>query len=199
MNLKLIKKLTLYTIVIAVIVTSLYLCQRLSNDISWEEYQVYSDYYNSLINEIDSLKIDKLVLVDSSSCRYKLNDDDIERIESEFEFSLPKPLIADFRNKNNRSYKFNRFFDLNINYILISKNELDSIFKNGWWGEFYEKYPNSQGRTYLSRVGFNKNRTEALFYMGTQSAGLAGIGLFIYLKKENGKWIPIVWKQMWIS
>ena len=51
-----------------------------------EEYNVYSDYYNWVINESDTLKIDKLVLVDSSSCRYKLVEDDIKRIESELSY-----------------------------------------------------------------------------------------------------------------
>jgi hypothetical protein len=194
-----IKKVSIYTSVFTILVTSLLICQRISDDISMDEYAVYSDFYNNGISEVDSLSIDKLVFIDSTTTRYKLSDDELKYLESNFGLTLSESLVEDFRQKNFRTYKINPFFDLEIDYVLISQNELNMLFEKDGWAAFYEEYPNSQGITNLSRVGFNHEKSEALFYVGTQSAGLSGIGYFIYLKKENGIWNEYKSKDMWVS
>lgn len=83
----------------------------------------------------------------------------------------------------------------------MNDSEVNEIFSdpNAGWDFFYKKYPDSQGITTLSRVGFNIDKTKALVYFGTQSDGLAGTGYYVILQKEINRW-KIVKKQMlWIS
>ena len=72
----------------------------------------------------------------------------------------------------------------------------DSV--NGW-EEFYRRYPDSPGITTLSRVGFNRERTEALVYMGAQLHYLAGAGNLYRLEKQDGVWKIVEKVMLWIS
>jgi hypothetical protein len=46
----------------------------------------------------------------------------------------------------------------------------------------------SNGKTYISRAGFNKARTEALIYVEHLSGPRSGVGYFVVLEKKDGSW-----------
>ena len=56
------------------------------------------------------------------------------------------------------------------------------------WKEFYQLYPQSNGYLHFSRVGFNKERTEALVHVGWMRGSLEGQGQYFLLSKKDGKW-----------
>lgn len=180
----------------------LWITRELSTDIPMEEYEIITELFNRGLNKSDSLGIDKLVIIDSTYTRYKLNENEIESIEKKFGFDIPEDVVQNFQMNNSKRYKINQFFDFEIHYILLGQNKFDEIFEKGvglGWIEFDKRFPNSTGRIYLSRLGFSNNKNEALLYYDIRSGGLSGAGFFIYLKKENKKWQNIAWARMWVS
>ena len=178
----------------------LWFARKTANDIPFDEYNIITDMFNENIAKVDSLNIERLVIVDSTYSRYNLNNEEVNLIQSDYGFQIPKEIIIDFQNKNKNEYKINRFFDFKIDYVLISENELDHIFGDEPnWGKFYDVYPKSSGIIYFSRIGINQRKNEALLYYDIRSAGLSGAGYFIYLKKENGKWKDAALSRMWVS
>ena len=85
--------------------------------------------------------------------------------------------------------------------VFISEAEQNEIFRNPdkGWEYFYKKYPKAQGITSVSRVGFNKAKTRAIVYFGTQSYSLAGAGFWVILEKEPGGWKITSRQMIWIS
>jgi hypothetical protein len=50
----------------------------------------------------------------------------------------------------------------------------------------------------LSGVGFNLNRTQAVFYIN-HFCGLCGGGRYVLMEKANGKWEVTAENYTWIS
>jgi hypothetical protein len=53
--------------------------------------------------------------------------------------------------------------------------------------EFQKEFPRNQGVTVLSGVGFNRDRTQAVFYMD-HFCGLCGGGRYVLMTKVDGVW-----------
>lgn len=70
-------------------------------------------------------------------------------------------------------------------------------------GTFIREYlidlPRLCGRLTLSRAGFNNDGTQAIIYVDEQCRGLCGIGMLYLLEKQNGVWVMIGEKRVWIS
>jgi hypothetical protein len=49
--------------------------------------------------------------------------------------------------------------------------------------------PFDSGRTYVSRVGFNRDKTQALVYVQHVAGPEMGIGHYVFLDKTDGKWV----------
>jgi len=112
---------------------------------------------------------------------------------------MDESVAKDFVAKNKTPHLLARKFPVKQEYVLLSEQEADEIFKHGWWDDFYRKYPNSGGITEFSRVGFNSRGNQALVGAGNSSGGLAGIGLIILLDKEGGTW-RVKWQEViWVS
>jgi len=67
------------------------------------------------------------------------------------------------------------------------------------WASFYANYPGAQGITWLSRVGFNRARDQALVYPANRRHTLMGFGEFLLLGYENSVWRLQGFVQSWIS
>ncbi len=113
---------------------------------------------------------------------------------------LGDDILKDFQAKNEKPSVLERRFTLSVQYVLISQQELESLFAGGsGWDEFYAKFPGSQGVLTLSRVGFNEAKDTAILYVGNQSHWLAGHGNVILMKKTGGRWTVQAKAMMWIS
>ncbi|MBO0721788.1 MAG: hypothetical protein J2P41_13245 [Blastocatellia bacterium] len=113
-----------------------------------------------------------------------------------------KDAISDYVELSKKSWLLQRRFSIEKPYELITSEELKSIFEHGSWEKFYVRYPNSGGVIDLSPVGFNKEKTVAIVYMGHSCGGLCGAGTFYVLQKKDGKWGPLKYNGSscsWVS
>jgi len=64
--------------------------------------------------------------------------------------------------------------------------------------EFQKEFPANQGLTVLSGVGFNRDRTQAVFYID-HFCGLCGGGRYVLMTKTDGAWHVKEEHSTWIS
>ncbi len=87
-------------------------------------------------------------------------------------------------------------------YRLLSDSELQAFFgqlDHGGWTRFKMAFPTARGFVNVSRPQFNRDRTQALVYAGTQEDWLSGVGQLIFLKREAGSWVVRAHAVVWIS
>lgn len=166
-----------------------------------EEYAVYSALVQTLY--IDATRPKLIVIEDttakSGSSLFALNDA-IGFMRHQWP-ELDDDILADFRAKNQTPSTLVRRFELSVDYIFISLEELESIFskRSSGWDDFYVKYPDSQGVLTLSRAGFDEERATAVVYAGNQSHWVAGQGGMVLLEKKAGLWTVKSNSWYWVS
>ena len=64
--------------------------------------------------------------------------------------------------------------------------------------EFQKEFPHNQGLIALSGVGFNRTRTQAMFYVD-HFCGLCGGGRYVLMAKIDGAWHVREEHSTWIS
>jgi hypothetical protein len=161
-----------------------------------EEYKVYTAFFSTA----DVPKIDSPVrlpfpsrgsLVYEKTSSGKKKDRDLSH---EFEESFGKidaSLIENFSVRNAKEWQLkDRIFVDKIKIFTEANRE--EIRKQGGLGkgfsrEFMRRYPLAGEIIYLSRVGFNKEMSNALLYAGS-SSGLMGGGYFILMEKTGNGW-----------
>ena len=72
--------------------------------------------------------------------------------------------MYDFLCGNVRSHTLQASFSGPFHYELVSREELERLFGDPQ-GAFWKKYPNSIGYIILSRVGFNRELSQAFLYI----------------------------------
>jgi len=163
-----------------------------------DEYEIYSIV---LLQTIVLPPNPKLFVINQlTSDQIKLDNSRIAYFEERTTEKLDMTTIDDFNKKNAKTYKLENKFSIPQRVVLISMQELKKIFRDGkGWERFYKKFPDASGTTEVSRVGFNKDRTQAILYIGRQSDWLAGAGYLVPLLKEGGKWVVKKEVLVWIS
>ncbi len=80
-------------------------------------------------------------------------------------------------------------------------DELDRFFRKngGSWDAYYRQYPGAQGITYLSRVALDAAGRTGLLYVGTTSAGVAGIGRLVMVVRIGDTWKVRRSGIVWVS
>jgi hypothetical protein len=99
---------------------------------------------------------------------------------------LGQSIINDFLSKNKESHHLADLFRPQIKRILVSSDEIKGIFQKyhaQGWDVLRNKYPDTRCVMYLSRIGFNPERTQALVYVDGCNSGAV-----ILLVKGNGVW-----------
>jgi len=107
--------------------------------------------------------------------------------------------MSGFRNGLIGRRSLNSNLRFNIKHELISDAARDHIFGQGGWKMFYQQYPNCRGIVDLSRVGFDKNKAQALLYVGNQWDYLAGEGFLVFLENKDGEWKIVDRAVIWVS
>jgi hypothetical protein len=183
-----------------ILAIAIYAIREFGRDVPDFDYHIISIYHNIMldsIENIDSIKCKYLLIVDSTRMLSQKHFEDImvylKTIDSE--------VLKDYENTNKKQYSFANFFKIKFKYKIVKRDELDTIFddqywetkrKNtynkkdsekyfGGWTEFYKRYPDACGYRSFSRVGFNKRKDKALFYVSIVAGGLAGKGFFVYI------------------
>jgi hypothetical protein len=102
-------------------------------------------------------------------------------------------LFDNYTKANARSYNLGNFFNASGKDIkLVASAELGYIFSsqdlNQNWNLFYSRYPDSGGVVEFTRVGFNKDHTQAITQIICTSATLDASGQILILTKVNNRW-----------
>lgn len=163
---------------------------KVSLSIAVEEYAVYL----AIIGE----KVKTFVVRDTTAAADSGEREDAS-LTATFKKMTPETL-EDFRAKNKESSTLEKKFPTQIDYTLLSAQELKQFFEKSLdWGGFYKKYPDSGGFWSFSRVGFSKDGAQAFVYGAHNCGGLCGEGKYYFLQKEDGKWKVIEEDMLWIS
>ena len=101
--------------------------------------------------------------------------------------------ISDYRRSQTKKWLLKRQFQIEKPYEIESEQTLGRLRGHGLasWDAYYDHYPQSGGWIFMSAVGFNKNKTRAIVYMGSICGGLCGQAQFHLLEKVQGQWKEI--------
>ncbi|SRR6266700_349112 len=107
---------------------------------------------------------------------------------------LKPSVLLEFFVANLDDEKLERQFGLSATYELATEQEMDLYPSE----QFSKRFPNSYGYLTFSRIGFNHDLTEALFYT-EHICGLCGEGKYVFMRKINGRWDVDGTASTWIS
>lgn len=112
---------------------------------------------------------------------------------------------ADFAAQNQSSTDLAPLVDLERSLTFITSAEIDPFFQDdggsveAHWEAFHAAYPDSDGYTELSRIGFNATMTQALAYTEVWCGAECGAGTIFVLEKQGNRWVKIGERVMWLS
>lgn len=161
-------------------------------DIEREEQAVYAFFANDLNGP--------MVILEDTSTNIDLDNPKqmLDYIKSGLK-SVSKDTIDNYMERNAQPSQLSPDMDLGVEYVLLSEEERNAIFKQpDGWDAFYKKY-SMAGYTEFSRVGFNRTLDQALVYVGWVGGPLMGDGTYYLLEKQNGEWIMKEQIMVWIS
>lgn len=185
-------------------------------EVSGPEYRVLSDYMaGTFTGDNGEARVGRRV-----SAIVIINETQSDRNDNKIENDNGKPLswteisaylrkemptlqrasLNSFRDVNAHPASFQRSFHLPVAYELVDKTEIDAVLKqDGWWKDFYKKYPNSQGILSFSRVGFSPDGKQAIFYASNGCGGKCGTGTYVIMEKVDSGWKVAKEILFWIS
>ena len=99
--------------------------------------------------------------------------------------SIYRPLIDDYASKNKKKLSLERKFDL-PQYALLGPTDVKAIQQRSPGADGFPF--NASVIFHVSCVGFNRDGTRALAYVGHYCGGLCGGGTYHFLVKKDGKW-----------
>lgn len=170
--------------------------------------------YRVLIHDLFAEDNTTLVVIQAASTGCPMYENEEHRREfampdtfdstlSRKQFPVEKETVLDYLEKNKESHILTGISDLGVAYLLVTNDDLKGAFPERGidraWDRFYEEYPGSSGIVFFSRVGFNRDQTEAFVYAGRQCGWLCGAGYYVLLRKENGRWVIQQQISLWVS
>jgi len=153
-----------------------------------EEYAVYNDLLKA---EFRGDGVDQVLIIDHT----RINSTTLmeQNLAAFQEYTpLAPELVASFKERNQQSYPLNPVLDFGVKYQLLTQEEVDELRpldEASGWKLLYEKYPNSYGFVYLSRVGFNADFSEALIYTEGFHYDQPIKGGYYLMVKQDGRWV----------
>ncbi len=97
-----------------------------------------------------------------------------------------------------KSITIKAFKEFKNKVTYLTNKELDLVFEDGEWENYYKKYKN-QPIIRCSRPGFNERKDRAMIYYSKTRGSRAGAGYIIILEKVDGKWIEKDRCNIWES
>jgi hypothetical protein len=89
-----------------------------------------------------------------------------------------KDAIAGF-NRVQKKWLLQRHFEIEKSYKLVSSDVIRTL---------PDQPQSASALVFMSAVGFNREKTRAIVYMGSQCGGLCGSATFHLLEKVHGNW-----------
>lgn len=112
--------------------------------------------------------------------------------------SLDKDSYMDFNIKNKSKIQIDSIQNFKGTISYISRQEIDSIFKQGGWDNYHKIY-GYKPLIKISRPVLNNDKTKAFIYYSHSFDGLGGAGFYLILEIVDGKWIVKESSLAWIS
>jgi hypothetical protein len=164
-----------------------------------EQYLVLSDYLSQgLTGESHSLGDRAGIVVIDGSTRGGLRRElfliaTFSHARQNSRLSSVVPLV-NLLTSNVRSEKFQESFVLPARYELMTESE-STLYP---YEAFEKRFPGNYGYHTFTRIGFHGDLTEAVFYT-EHMCGLCGEGKYVYMRKQEGKWVVIGTASTWVS
>jgi len=101
-----------------------------------------------------------------------------------------KDAISDYERSRTKTWLLKRHFHIEKPYEIVNEETLALVRGHGIdsWDDYYNRYPQSGGYVFLSPVGFNKKKNQAIVYTGSICGGLCGRSQFHLFEKVKGQW-----------
>src|SRR5262249_46763205 len=158
-----------------------------------EVYEVYSTAIKELyLNKGEWVKsgstdsgVEQLVVIRDQTTPYGAPGPDNVSAWRTGGISIDDETIKDFERENKGPISLEPRFTFPAKQVLISDLTFKRQMGTGGWPGFYKRYPKSAGYIELSRVGFNRDHSQALQYIARTCGGLCGEGYYVILGKEG--------------
>ena len=165
------------------------------------EYQVLSSYLSGKLKADAEHSTLNLVIINET-----LGARDDPRTTDEMYKLIPtlrtthREVFRTFLETNHHSSNFQSLFVIPVPYQIVKSSEIQSTLgAANFWGRFYREYPHSSGLLELSRVGFNRDGTQAALYTSTRCRVRCGSGYFVIMQKDsNSEWKIVREVQLWV-
>jgi len=114
-------------------------------------------------------------------------------------FSVDDETIDDFRLKYDAVVSLEPRFT--VKHTLIGDRESEGFFGKGGrsWPAFYRRYRTSIGYIVLSRIGFNRDHSQALLYTEKACGPGCGEGCYVILGKQGDAWSVKHTVALWVA
>lgn len=112
---------------------------------------------------------------------------------------------ADFAAQNQTTTDLAPLVLLERDFTFITNTDISPFFRDDGgsveehWAAFHAAYPDSDGYTEVSRIGFNATMTQALAYTEVWCGAECGAGAIFVLEKQGDAWVKIGERVMWLS
>jgi hypothetical protein len=140
-----------------------------------EEYAVYSAMIRQ--HRIEP-ELGSTIVIEEQTNAHPLDMEVIERV--------PASVADSYRLRNAAQYALNPNLDIEQDYALMPRYELD---KGGFEAWFKASYPSATGWLTFSRVGICEKGNKALVFMSFNCGEGCGEGGLYLLDKKDGTWL----------
>jgi hypothetical protein len=108
--------------------------------------------------------------------------------------------MTDFLTKNRVPYAIEPDLNSGGRLLCVGDDEFGHIFRDrDGWARFRRQFPESDGTLRFSRVGLDRDVTQAMLYAGQQFDWNIGSGGFWLFSKLDGEWTQAGRVGSWIS
>lgn len=176
-----------------------------------EEYKVYDavvrEMFRDGVTQFDmNAKVGKIVVRDHTVSEYAAwpESENWDQVKIRLR-DLTDETIAGYEAARKNESDLKAKLDIPLEYVLISDSDLLKFFPTEQgrtleqWNEFYKLYPSSAGYNSFSKVGFDKQRKNALVYFINWCGPLCGTGTYVLVEKGENGWTVKNAAMIWIS
>ena len=164
-----------------------------------------SAVYTALFQDIfESSKHQEIILIDSTSIGVPPGLVTKVSVEGEqtarFLSRISPDTKQDWTDRNKEHTRLPSPCHLAPECVVFEVADIAPLVKNDRaWRGFMKKHPNSPGIVVVSRIGFNRDRTEAIVYIGRACGTICGEGEYARLVKLNNSWTVEDHTVVWLS
>src|SRR5918995_5045142 len=113
---------------------------------------------------------------------------------------LDEETLTDFLAKNREQHPIEPDLNPGGRLLCVGDEEFEHIFRDAdGWARFRREFPESDGTLRFSRVGLDRDVTQAMLYAGQQFDWNVGSGGFRLLPKSSGGWSEVGRVGNWLS